>query len=514
MARPGFVLDVDDRTPPLVVPDGAGFRLERFPLGSTVIYPPDSLPGVPDVREAVHTALETPTGSDPLAARLRSGMRLSVVVDDITTPVPRMRKPDVRTAIVEAVLTRAARAGVDDVALIAANGLNRRNTPAELQRMLGERVFRSFHADGALTNHDAEDTERLAVVGSTPAGDVQVATRVAESDLVVHVHLVTTPRDRAGAALATGVGSAATVGQVHGLAGLQSDGAAAEAVGAAVLAAVPVFAVHAVLDNDSFPASLDFLAKREWEWSLRDQATWLGVRRGLALTPGRARRRVLNAAEATYHPTLVVAGDPVAVHAAGHAQILAQQVVAVPRQADVGVVGVGQHTPYSVDSATNPVLAAWQGLAGLFGASTGRPFVRDGGALVVFHPMGADFSPLHHPSYVDFFADVLGGTTDPAQIAADVEPKFATDPWYRHLYRTSLAFHGVHPLHRWYELSAARARLGDVVFVGADRQSVERLGFRAASTLADALEITSSSVGRTPSISYLHAPPHVVVDVG
>jgi hypothetical protein len=37
MARPGFVLTVDDRTPPLVVHKGDGFRLERFPLGTQVV---------------------------------------------------------------------------------------------------------------------------------------------------------------------------------------------------------------------------------------------------------------------------------------------------------------------------------------------------------------------------------------------------------------------------------------------------------------------------------------------
>ena len=30
MSRPGFVLEVDDRTPPLVVHEGEGFRLETF----------------------------------------------------------------------------------------------------------------------------------------------------------------------------------------------------------------------------------------------------------------------------------------------------------------------------------------------------------------------------------------------------------------------------------------------------------------------------------------------------
>ena len=48
MGRPGFVLDVDERTPPLLMHEGEGFRLERLPLGSRVIYPPESLPGIVD----------------------------------------------------------------------------------------------------------------------------------------------------------------------------------------------------------------------------------------------------------------------------------------------------------------------------------------------------------------------------------------------------------------------------------------------------------------------------------
>jgi hypothetical protein len=120
---------------------------------------------------------------------------------------------------------------------------------------------------------------------------------------------------------------------------------------------------------------------------------------------------------------------------------------------------------------------------------------------------------LHHPSYVDFFADVLTVTTDPQQISADYEAKFANDSWYRHLYRTSQAFHGVHPMHLWYQLAEAQQHCGDIVWVGANRESAARLGFRAASTFADALEIVASTVGHSPSISYLHAPPRIVVDV-
>ncbi|MGH8823604.1 MAG: lactate racemase domain-containing protein, partial [Jiangellaceae bacterium] len=66
MSRPGFVLEVDERTPPLLVHQGEGFRLERLPLGSKVVYPPDSLPGVRNVDAAIEYALLNPMGIEPL----------------------------------------------------------------------------------------------------------------------------------------------------------------------------------------------------------------------------------------------------------------------------------------------------------------------------------------------------------------------------------------------------------------------------------------------------------------
>jgi hypothetical protein len=53
----------------------------------------------------------------------------------------------------------------------------------------------------------------------------------------------------------------------------------------------------------------------------------------------------------------------------------------------------------------------------------------------------------------------------------------------------------------------------EVIWVGADRKVAQRLGFRAASTLSDALEMASGAVGTSPSITYLHNPPHLIADV-
>ena len=70
-------------------------------------------------------ALLEPLDSDPLPALLTPGMKLTIAFDDISLPLPPMRRPDIRQRVIEAVLDMAAEAGVDDVHLIAALALHR-----------------------------------------------------------------------------------------------------------------------------------------------------------------------------------------------------------------------------------------------------------------------------------------------------------------------------------------------------------------------------------------------------
>ena len=104
---------------------------------------------------------------DPLHELIRAGMKLTIVFDDLSIPLPPMQTPDIRQRIIEHVLELAASKGVDDVELIAGNALHRRMTPGELKRTVGERVFRSFYGQGLLTNHDAEDHDNLTFLGKT-----------------------------------------------------------------------------------------------------------------------------------------------------------------------------------------------------------------------------------------------------------------------------------------------------------------------------------------------------------
>jgi hypothetical protein len=153
------------------------------------------------------------------------------------------------------------------------------------------------------------------------------------------------------------------------------------------------------------------------------------------------------------------------------------------------------------------------GLGYFFNLYKNKPIVRQGGVAIFYHPVPNEFHPVHHPSYIDFFEEILTESTDPVLLETKYEEQFATDPWYIQLYRNSYAYHGVHPFYMWYWGAHALEHLGDVIFVGGNRKTTARMGFRAATTLADALEMAKDTVGGSPSITYQHAPPLALADV-
>ncbi|WBB60539.1 lactate racemase domain-containing protein [Streptomyces sp. WMMC500] len=524
MSRPGFVLEVDERTPPLLVHEGENFRLERLPHGTRVIYPPDSLPGIRDLDGVIRRALLEPHGSEPLPELLFAGMRLTIVFDDLSLPLPPMRRPDVRQRIIEQVLEMAAAKGVDDVELIAANALHRRMTPAELQHVVGDRVFRSFFPQH-LTNHDAEDRDNLVHLGDTAEGEeVEINRRAAESDLVVYVNITSTAMSGGPKSVSVGLASYRSIRHHHNVHTLRHSRSFNDPPKSAmhhsynrmhdlIGGQVKVFTVETTLNNDTFPSATRFLNKREWEWNYGDQAAYLASRRGNALMTPSMRRRLWHKTEAPYGVTGVNAGAPSEVHPITLRNVHRQQLTEVQGQADVAVYGLPYICPYNVNSVMNPILTMCLGLGYFFNLYLNKPIVREGGVGIFYHPMPNEFHPVHHPSYIDFYEEVLAETTDPAVIEAKFEKQFATDPWYTHLYRKSYAYHGVHPFYMWYWGAHAMQHLGQVIFVGADRSAASRLGVQSASTLNDALQLASQTVGTSPSITYQHMPPLTLASV-
>ncbi len=525
--RPGFVLEVDRSTPPTLLWNGERFVMQKFPEGSRVIYAPEPIDALADPIAAIRHALCNPLGdSAPLPDLLRPGMKLTICFDDISLPLPPMEAPDIRQMVIEEVLDMAATAGVDDVVLVAALALHRRMTEPELRHALGHRIYDAFAPHGLLTQHDAEDPDNLIYLGQTDEGeDVELNKRAATSDLLVYVNINLVAMDGGHKSVATGLASYKSLRHHHNPQTMRHsksfmDAPASELhtanwrMGRYIAASgVKVFQIETTLNSDTFPKEFAFLQKREWEWSLRDRATFSATSTALNHTPDRLARQILHSIKAPHAMTSVQAGEVEAVHEVTTANVWEQQGVEVHGQTDILSMGLPYICPYNVNSIMNPILVACLGLGYFFNLYRGKPLVREGGVLIMRHPTPWDFHPGHHPSYIDFFEQVLSETTDPTVMHKQFEESFATDPWYIHLYRTGHAYHGVHPFYMWYWCAHALNHLGRVIIVGGDPKAVRRMGFSPASTMDDALEMAKDIVGPSPTLTHLHTPPILMADV-
>ena len=524
MGRPGAVIEVDRNTPPALFHYGEGVRLEKLPLGSRLIYAPDPIEPIAHPERAIRRALAHPVEDDPLKALLRPGMRLTVAFDDLSLPLPPMAQPDVRQLVLEEVIELAAEAGVEDVHLVAANSLHRRMTEDEIRHIVGDRIFSTFYPE-RLYNHDAEDPEGNVLVGTTAQGEeVTLSRRAAESDLLVYVNLTFVPMDGGHKSIATGLGSYRSVRAhhtVHTLLNSRSymhppDSALHHSCirqGQLIEDTVRCFHIETTVNNHSFPAIANFMQKRETDWTPADQAAFLAVKQLTDLAPPDVKRAVFHSMRAPYGLTSVQAGQVEAVHDRVLETVRRQMLVDVEGQTDIVTIGIPYLGPYNVNAILNPVLVVCMGLGYLFNLYRGRPVVREGGVVIMAHPCRNEFDSVQHPSYIDFYDEVLADTRDPAEIEERYEQCFAEDPWYRQLYRRSHAYHGVHPFYAWYWAAHAMQHVGDVIVVGGERETVHHLGFKCASTLEDALEMAEQTVGRYPSVSHLRLPPLFVADV-
>lgn len=119
------------------------------------------VPGVADEAAAIRAALREPIQSLPLAAKIRAGDRVVIVHSDITRATPNDR-------ILPVLLAELESAGIArrDITLLNALGTHRRQTDAELRRMLGAGIVDNYRC----LQHDANDDANLVALGQTSRG--------------------------------------------------------------------------------------------------------------------------------------------------------------------------------------------------------------------------------------------------------------------------------------------------------------------------------------------------------
>src|ERR687896_532575 len=215
MSRPGFTTILEKDSPPMMFNAGDGFYSEKLPEGTRVIYPPGPLDPLADPNVAIERALLELFAMEPLHELLFPGMKLTIAFDDLSIPLPPMQRPDVRQLVIEKILEKAAAKGVEDIHLIAALGLHRRMTEAELRHCLGDRIMSRYYPD-RLYNYDAEEPEGNVIIGQTDLGEeVSVSRRVAESDLLVYVNVNFIPMDGGHKSVHTGLAPYSSIRHHH-----------------------------------------------------------------------------------------------------------------------------------------------------------------------------------------------------------------------------------------------------------------------------------------------------------
>ncbi|AHY47178.1 protein of unknown function (DUF2088) [Rubrobacter radiotolerans] len=520
----GQQVTLDRKSPPMMFNAGNGFHYERLPEGTRVIYPPKPLPPVPDVNVAIERALLEPLDMEPLHELLTPGMKLTIAFDDISLPLPPMQRPDLRELIITKVLEKAAARGVTDIHIIAALGLHRRMTKAELTHQLGEKIMSEFYPD-RLYNYDAEDPDGNVFVGETDHGEeVTVSRRVMESDLLVYVNVNYIPMDGGHKSVHTGLSPYASIKHHHTPETLRNTRSLMDPPKSALHGSVirmgkvfkehvKVFHIETTLNNEILPPVFDFMSKPEHEWGAVTKANFLANHKATQLLPESVPHRIFHSIRGPHRMTSIQAGATDPVHKRTLENCYRQQLVHVEGQTDVLMVGVPFLGPYNVDSVMNPILVYNMLLGYLFNLYRGKPLVRKGGVLIGTHPMPEAFHKVHHPSYIDLYNEAFSETKDIYEIAHRYEKRYAEDPWYRTLYRSSYAYHGVHPFTVLYWGAHALDHVSDVIVVGANPKAAAHIGLKSAPTIADALEMAKDTVGPNPSSTYMHLPPLFMCEV-
>ncbi len=511
--------------PPFLFHCGEGYERHRLPVGTTVIYANPPLEPLPDRRAAILEAINHPEGMEPLDALLKPGMKVTIAFDDVSLPLPRMMKPDIRQTIIEIVLERLDRAGVIDIHLICAICLHRRCTPAELRHFVGPAVFRRFWPD-RLYNHDAEDEKGNIHLGTTETGeDVELNRRAMESDLLIYVNINLATMDGGHKSVPVGLATYKCVRHHHNAQTMLHESSymdpdrsafhrSCDRMGELVRKRARTFTIETTLNGDTFHPLLDFLQKREHRWNLMDRLGYQSSRVGLSLLSGTARRKAYNALPAPYGLTGVHAGDTGLVHRKTLENVFRQQLVRVPEPFDVVIIGLPSIGPYNVNSILNPILVHCLGLGYFFNFFRHRPFIRKGGVVIVLHPIENRFHLVHHPSYYDFFERLLPITRDPKELESRFERAYAENEWYIHLYRNSYAYHGVHPFYMWYWAAHGAAHLGKVISVHPSSElAARRLGYDIAPSFEAAVGMACDLAGREARMAYFHCPPISLCDV-
>jgi hypothetical protein len=424
------------------------------------------LPPLADLDAAVRAALAAPLGLPRLRDLARAGDRVTIAFDDHTVG----SFGPIRPVAIRAVLDELAQAGVTarQVRLVCANALHRMCRPAELRRLLDDRLVDEF--GDRLSCHDAEDPTQIVDLGVTPEHGypVEISRLVTDADLAVYVN----------------------TNYIRGFTG----GWKSVCVGLSTWKSIRV--TH---DPDGMSMSLN---RNRMHAVLDEMGHHLEQRLGrrifkidtLLSDPFHAARVFAGGVDETRRAALAV-----------QAERFPSRRSAATEPCDVLVYGVPDSSPYAIWAAVNPILTLISMGLGYLGGmidAAGKP-----GVTVVMATAVRDaWDRVHHPSYSEVWEQVLPVTRDPYEITARFATAFSRHAGHIEAYRHRFAFHPIHGILATHPLKRLR-HVGRVIVAGARDAHVPRhLGFEVADSVETAVAMAREIHGRGASIGVVTQP--------
>lgn len=489
---------------------GFDLRLLELPAGAQVLRAPPPLTALTDVTAAAKEALERPVGGLPLSERVTAQSRVTVVIDDFIFPVPQAQR-DARRELLSALLASLDARGVrpSRVTLLIANGLSRKWRPAELTELLGPQ-------ESQVLCHDAEAFSEVVRIGELPEGPVELNKLVVETDLLIHLNVVSLPLFAGHYGYVSGTAGYRTA-RFLGAPQLFQEHASPftvdspyhaihDRVGRLLAERTEVVQLSVVLDNALVGSRLAGLEVPDAVLS-RPLQMWNAL-------PLAVRQRAARLLKASYRPFQVLFGDVAAVAPEAHAAFLKQHEVPGDGDADILMFGVPDVGPGNIGTLQDPVLASTLALGYIAALSSAGPLLRKGGVIVFSNPLTPQFDRAHGP-HQEFYEKVLRLEREPQAIHEKFEPYFAGRPEFVSGYQRRFAFHGTHPLFQWYLTSAARRRAAKILVPHGDPRSCTRLGFAPANDFEDGLRRARELLGmEEPKVVVLQQPPPFWVRAG
>lgn len=130
-----------------------------LPADRTTVIEPIHVPAAPDPSETLRQAIAAPVGRRPLRQLVKAGQKIGISVCDITRAQP-------RELMLKALFGEMPGVRREDVTIFIATGTHRRNSDAEIEKMIGAEFARTCR----VVCHDARDSASLVDVGRTSTG--------------------------------------------------------------------------------------------------------------------------------------------------------------------------------------------------------------------------------------------------------------------------------------------------------------------------------------------------------